>query len=301
MERAMTIFFRTVARSAARCGMVVAVSMLATACAEKGPTCSDKLVLDTVKSFYQDSVEESLSLVPEKHLHLREIATSVQINFDAIRTVAKNAELGKQECEVQMSAAMPPSVAELAVNPNARVFFNAAYNLLQRMKVKDGRVETTVYYEVQPSDDKSQTFVKARGAQEFGQLVAQLSVIGALKQSAQVPGKSDAPAQDSGAVSAQAKPEVPATETLPQCVMPDGQIQDDRFVVRGQGTPVFQSPNSEAATTSLTQPIAMWAVERKSGWLKLTGASSSDPYAPGQAIGWVREPSVMYVAFRECN
>ncbi|MBX3625039.1 MAG: hypothetical protein KF892_08520 [Rhizobacter sp.] len=289
----MTNFFGTVGRY----GMVVAVSMLATACAEKGPTCSDKLVLDTVKSFYQDSVEESLSLVPEKQHHLREIETAVKIQFDAVRTVAKNAELGRQECEVQMSAAVPPSVAELAVSPNARVFFNAAYNLLQRMKVKDGRVETTVYYEVQPSDDKSHTFVKARGAQEFGQLVAHLSVLGALKQAAP---KADTP-NASGSDSTQAKTEVPATETLPQCVMPAGEIKGDRFVVHGSGTRVFQSPDHEQVMTTITQPLAVWAVERRSGWLKLTGASDSEPYAPGQAIGWVRESDVMYVAFRECN
>lgn len=295
----MNIFFGTPARLVARYGMLVVMSLLVTACAEKGPTCSDKLVLDTVKSFYQDSVEESLSLVPDKQQHLRQIETSVQIQFDAVRTVAKNAELGKQECEVQMSAAVPSSVAELAANPNARVFFNAAYNLLQRMKVKDGRVEATVYYEVQPSDDKSQTYVKARGVQEFGQLVAQLAVIGVLKDVAGTQAKPEANARDGNAGSEQGTAQVPATETLPQCVMPAGEMKGDRFVVRG--TPVYDSPNAEPRKTMLTEVVSVWAVERRSGWLKLTGASDSDPYGPGQAIGWVRESDMTYVAFRNCN
>lgn len=91
----------------------------------------------------------------------------------------------------------------------------------------------------------------------------------------------------------------PTTTWQRQCVVPKSAVTAEKLVVHG--TQVFDSPEAANPSSIIKLNIALWAVEKRGDWLKLTGAVDSAPYADGVTVGWVKEAEIDPQDLRNCN
>jgi len=84
-----------------------------------------------------------------------------------------------------------------------------------------------------------------------------------------------------------------------QCVTPKATRKNHKLVFHG--TQVFESPGAKQPLLILKMNVALWAVEKRGKWLKLTGSSNSAPFQQDAELGWVLESEIQYQDLRNCN
>ena len=161
--------------------VVVLVAVGLAGCGEPKTSCSDETTLKVVREIYEDAVKQTLEVRQANPDVAAQIAGTTAVEVRSIKTVGKDAAIGRMSCEASLSIKLPKNAIEplkLQGHP-----LNSASQMLSLTFSAD-RAEKAISYTTQMTDDRKQVSVSARGVMEMAQLVGTLGSIGVLKASA---------------------------------------------------------------------------------------------------------------------
>ena len=156
--------------------MLVAVGLAG--CGEPKTSCSDETTLKVVRGIYEDAIKQTLEVRQANPDVAAQIAGTTAVEVRSIKTVGKDAAIGRMSCEASLSIKLPKNAIEpLKMQGHP---LNSASQMLSLTFSAD-RAEKTISYTTQMTDDRKQVSVSARGVMEMAQLVGTLGSIGVLK------------------------------------------------------------------------------------------------------------------------
>lgn len=156
---------------------VVAVSLACSVagCAKSGPTCSDETTVGIVKNIYQEAVTSVLAGAPDSAAARSQIDAATSVERRDVRTVAKSDELAKVSCEAELLIKIPTEMTKALLAPG-NILAMAVQG--QSLRIEGDRLERSVQYTAQATDDGARVVVHARGVPEVGQFMGFLAAKG---------------------------------------------------------------------------------------------------------------------------